>query len=103
MNTLLRLIRNGLLIGAALICAVSAWSYYNTGQFWLPSFLVSGSRSVANAVSEIPITTSTKKPTFNSVSAPSEPSYKWLQDGSWHYGPKPPEGVNAIDISKPAK
>jgi hypothetical protein len=102
-DSMFRFIRNALLIGAALIGVISVCSYYNTGRFWLPSFLISGSRSVADVVSEIPITTSTKTPTFNSVSLPTEPSYKWLKNGSWHYGSIPPKGVNAIKISKSAK
>ena len=26
------------------------------------------------------------------------PSYKWLENGNWHYGDAPPENVNAIRI-----
>jgi len=32
------------------------------------------------------------------ISKPLEPTYKWLENGSWHYANEPPEYVNAKDL-----
>jgi len=34
------------------------------------------------------------------ITVPSGPSYKWLENGSWHYGDSPPKNVTAIDLRK---
>lgn len=86
-----------LLIKASLVIVVfmaigSYLVYLKTGEFWKPSW--------SNINISMPTFFSQDTPVMESVTVPSETTYKWRQAGQWHYGEKPPEGVEAIKVSE---
>jgi len=86
-----------LLIKASLMIVVfmaiaSYLVYLKTGQFWKPSW--------SNINISTPTFFSQNVPVMESVTVPSETTYKWRQAGQWHYGEKPPNGVDAIRVDE---
>jgi len=77
-----------------LFAVASYAAYLNTGKFWIPSI----PSFTSNNTLELP--SLSKEPVLQSVQPPSEPTYKWFQNGRWHYGDNVPEGFEAIKISK---
>ena len=76
------------LFGYAVLAVVI---YTATGQTWRPSISWPDFADLKPA------------PEMSTLEAPDEPTYRWRQNGRWHYGDKPPEGVNAERIDKGAK
>jgi hypothetical protein len=103
MKGIFRILIKGVLLVTALAAVYSAYIYVQTGRFWVPDPVLRGSRAVADKVADIPITTSTQSSTFETVGVPSAPTYKWKVGETWHYGSKPPQGVEAIMISQSDK
>lgn len=87
---------------AMILCIVFALGsylvYLKTGRFWVPSF---STPNISMPFSGKPILD--KKPTGTPVTKPNSPSYKWIEGGRWHYGEKPPKGVDAIRLDKVEK
>jgi TRAP-type C4-dicarboxylate transport system permease small subunit len=88
-------------IKAVLICALfmaigSYLVYLRTGTFWMPSFDLSGLKQSVKMGSPKMSTL----PKLNELNESGRPVYKWIQNGRWHYGDTPPEGVKAQIISK---
>lgn len=85
------IIKFALIIGICM--AVGSYLVYlNTGRFWVPQ-LPSNLTMPAFLKREY-------KPSMEPVSEPTEPTYKWMKNGQWYYGQKPPKGVNAVRLDK---
>ena len=62
--------------------------YTATGRTWQPKI-------------ELPsFGSSTAASKMKTLEAPTEPTWRWRQNGRWHYGDKPPAGVKAERIDK---
>ena len=91
-------------VKAVLICALfmavgSYLVYLKTGKFWIPSFNFSG---VTQSIGLGSPNMSTL-PQLSELQETGQPVYKWIQNGRWHYGDTPPEGVKAQIVSRGKK
>lgn len=98
MGTFFRVSIKAAMILCILLALGSYLSYLKTGKFWVPSF---SAPSISMPFSNKPVLD--KKPSAVPVTSPSVPSYKWIENGRWHYGEKPPKGVDAIKLDKRQK
>lgn len=98
MGTFLRVSIKAAMILCIVLALGSYLVYLKTGRFWVPSFSAS---QLSMPFSDEPILDT--KPTGKPVTTPSVPSYKWIENGRWHYGEKPPKGVDAIKLDKVKK
>ena len=85
------LIKAGIMI--AIFMAIASYVVYlKTGKFWKPSW--------SNVNISMPELLGSGAPNMQSITAPEEPTYKWRQGGQWHYGQKPPKGMDAIRVDE---
>jgi hypothetical protein len=87
-------------VKAVLICALlmalgSYLVYLKTGRFWIPSFAVAS--LIPSTKHDSP--NMSPLPKLNELEKSGLPVYKWIQDGQWHYGDSPPNGVDAQIVS----
>ena len=76
------------LLGYAVLAVVI---YTATGQTWKPSIAWPDFDAVLPS------------PTMSTLEAPDQPTWRWRENGRWHYGDTPPEGVQAERIDKQGK
>ena len=93
----IRVLFKTVLICALLLAIASYLGYLRTGQFWLPT--------IPHSVSQLSLpmpesNTSSTPANGNPVEPPTEPTYKWRENGQWHYGDEPPAGAKSISIAK---
>ena len=89
-----RIVIKAVLIVALLLALASYAVYLKTGRFWIPAWNLQ-SLSMPSYSSMFKPQTATMEP----ISKPTEPTYKWQKDGSWHYGNVPPPDVKAELLS----
>lgn len=90
-----RIVMKAVVIVTLLLGLGSYAVYLKTGRLWIPEWDV-------QSLSMPSFSGTIKQPAarMESVGKPTEPTYKWLKDGRWHYGDMPPPGVKAQLISK---
>lgn len=86
MRTVLKCLAVCVLVFAFIVYA----GYLRTGHFWFP------------AVKAPVLSGLWKQPEMNSLEAPTSPTWRWRQNGVWHYGDSPPEGVDAQRLDSAA-
>ena len=87
---MLKILFKGTLLCMVLIGVAAYIGYLRTGQYRLPALKLP-QLFLPNPVGEI---------NMSAVQAPAEPTYKWRINGRWYYGDVPPQGVDALLISK---
>ncbi|MEM7358030.1 MAG: hypothetical protein AAF431_02915 [Pseudomonadota bacterium] len=93
----IRVLFKALLICGLMLAIASYLGYLRTGQFWIPTFPQTISQL---SVPEFDLNTTSATENRKPVEAPTEPTYKWRENGQWHYGDEPPAGAKAISIAK---
>ena len=93
----IRVLFKAVLICGLMLAIASYIGYLRTGQFWLPAIPYSLSQLSLPALES---NTSSTPANSTPVEAPTEPTYKWRENGQWHYGDEPPAGAKAISIAK---
>lgn len=103
-----------LMLVVVLIAGFSYLSYLKNGVALLPDFSsatddisMPSLESIKSIGSDIDFNGFLKKLKGDEIeksdqdeSTSSEPTYKWLENGSWHYGNQPPENVDTKDLIK---
>jgi hypothetical protein len=65
-------------------------AYLHTGRLWLPSMNLPS------------VSWFSGTPKLEPVGLPVEPTWRWRENGKWHYGDSPPKGVKAERIDRSA-
>lgn len=85
---MIRVLFKALAVGVVIAAVIIYAAYLKTGRFYVPAFSMphwfAGS------------------PKMEALEAPDEPTWRWRENGQWHYGDKPPVGTAAERIDKHA-
>jgi len=76
------------LLGYAVLAVVI---YTATGKTWQPTIFWPSFSFLSSS------------PDMSTLEAPNQPTWRWRQNGRWHYGDKPPSGVTAERIDNAGK
>ena len=91
---ILRILFKGVIIFVVIMAVISYLAYLRTGVFWVPT--------VSNF--SLPFLRLDSQPSIEgtkvSFDGRKNPTYKWLENGRWHYGDVPPEGVESELLQK---
>lgn len=86
----MRVVLKCLAVCGLIYACVAYAAYLRTGQFWIPTVRVPAVTGFWN------------QPEMNSLEAPTTPTWRWRQNGIWHYGDSPPNGVDAQRVDSAA-